>query len=152
MTNPDLSLFRHVYPCRARSFQVDRQNVVHNIWYFFMLEEARVEYMRMLGVAIDDRTFVSHSRFYVVRNTCDYFAPAFFDEELLIHTRISQVGNSAVHFEHAIMNASNGALCAKATQVLVYIDIPTNRPDRLPDAFRQKIAALEGPNVVWKND
>ena len=132
----DLAQFPHVYPFRVRSFHVDRQNVVHNIWYFFFLEEARVEFIRGIGLPMDAETFVTHSRFYVARNTCDYRAAAFFDDELLIHSRVSAVGESSITFEHAITKQPDGTLVATATHVLVHIDIPSNRPARIPDALR----------------
>lgn len=143
----DLAKFRHAYPFRVRSFHVDRQNVVHNIWYFFFLEEARVEFIRAIGMPMDAETFVGHSRFYVVRNTCDYYAPAFFDDELVIHSRVEYVRNSSVGFEHAIVNAKSGALVATATHVLVHVDVASNRPDRIPDALREKVRAHEGDNA-----
>jgi acyl-CoA thioester hydrolase len=145
----ELALYRHAYPFRVRSFHVDRQNVVHNIWYFFFLEEARVEFIREVGLVMDADTFVSHSRFYVVRNTCDYVAPAVFDDELTIHSRIARVGSSSVGFEHVIVNAATGALVASATHVLVHVDVDSNRPTRIPDELRDKIRAYEGDGVQF---
>ena len=139
--NPELGQFPHAYPFRVRSFHVDRQNVVHNIWYFFFLEEARVEFMRAIGFPMDADTFVTHSRFYVVRNTCDYKAAAFFDDELVIHSRVASIGDSSVTFEHAIVKAGGGVLVVTATHVLVHVDIATDRPARIPDGLRQLVEA-----------
>jgi acyl-CoA thioester hydrolase len=146
----DLSLFAHSYPYRVKTFQVDRQNVVHNIWYFFMLEEARVEFIRTVGMRIDADAFVSHSKYFVVRNTCDYYAPAFFDQDLDIRSRIATVGNSSITFEHVIMNRSTGQLTATATHVLVHVDVDTNRPARVPDDMRALIRAHEGDRVRFE--
>lgn len=142
----DESKFTHEYPMRVRTFHVDRQNVVHNIWYFYYLEEARVEYLRAVGLPIDDQTFISHHRFYVVRNTCDYHSAALFDEEVIVKTRTAFVKNSSAGLEHIIVSKRDGRRIVTATHVLVYIDTDTNRPDTIPDSLRAKIRGYEGEN------
>ena len=74
------SVFKHFFSTRVRSYQVDRQNVVHQLWYFYYFEEARVEYIRAVGLPMDRGTFVTHDKFFVAKNTCEYLAPAFFYE------------------------------------------------------------------------
>ncbi|MBR9976748.1 MAG: acyl-CoA thioesterase [Bacteroidetes bacterium] len=141
---PDL--FRHRYPLRVRYHHVDRQNVVHNLWYFYFFEEARVEYFRKLGIPVNESTFISHHRFFVVRNVCDYFAPAAFDEQLTILTRITFVRNSSIGFEHVAVKA-DGNPAARAEHVFVHVDTATDRPSRVPDDLRQKIRSFEGDGV-----
>ncbi len=137
------ALFRHEHPIRVRTFHVDRQNVVHNIWYFFFLEEARVEYLRALGFPLDSDSFVNHSRFYVARNSCDYISAAVFDEELLIRTRISAIGVSSVTFEHIIETVDSGRRIAEASHVLVHVDVGTDRPSPVPEEMRERVRAFE---------
>ncbi len=139
----DLSRYRHDYPIRVRTFHVDRQNIVHNIWYFYFLEEARVEYFRDLGMPIDDQTFISHHKFFVVRNTCDYHMAAVFDDELIVKTRTAQVKNSSMELEHAIVSKHTGNILVTATHILVYVDTVTNRPERIPEDLREKVKRWE---------
>lgn len=147
----DESKFTHEYPMRVRTFHVDRQNVVHNIWYFYYLEEARVEYLRAIGLPIDDQTFITHHRFYVVRNTCDYHAAALFDEEIIVKTRTAFVKNTSMGLEHVIVAKKDGRRIVTATHILVYIDLDTDRPDPIPDSLREKIRAYENGNVeMWE--
>lgn len=136
------AIFRHSHPLRVRSYHVDRQNVVHNLWYFYYFEEARVEYVRAIGMAIDEGTFVTHDKFFVVRNTCDYAAPALFDELLDIRTRVSAVGNSSITFEHVALKA-DGSVAARGTHVLVHVDEQTNTPSPVPEHLRALIESYE---------
>jgi acyl-CoA thioester hydrolase len=138
--------FKHRYPVRVLSYQVDRQNVVHNLWYFYYFEEARVEYIRAVGLPIDQDTFITHDKFFVVRNVCDYYMPAAFDEALTVLTRISHVRNSSIGFEHWCMKA-DGSPVARAEHVFVHVDEVTNRPSRVPDRLRDMIRAYEGDSV-----
>ena len=143
-----ISKFKHRYPFRVRTFHVDRQNVVHNIWYFYFFEEARVEYVRELGMQIDEQTFVSHDKFFVVKNSCEYAAPAYYNEELILFTRIAYVKNSSISFEHLAVQPERG-LVARADHILVSVDERTNLPRRVPEDLRGMIARYEGVNAVF---
>jgi acyl-CoA thioester hydrolase len=134
---------------RVRSFHVDRQNVVHNLQYLFFFEEARVEYIRAVGLPMDEGTFLTHDKFFVVSNNCEYAAPAFFDEELEILTRISFVGESSIGFEHLALK-TDGRLCARGSHVFVHVDSEANTPSRVPDALRELILQYEGDRVDWR--
>lgn len=143
----DLTQFRHRHPQRVRSFDADRQNVMHNLRYFYSFEEARVEYVRAIGMRVDAGTFITRDRFYVARNTCDYAAPAFFDDAFDVLTRIVRVGESSITFAHAAVRLADGALLCSGEHVLVHVDAATDRPAGVPDALRSLIRAYEGANV-----
>ena len=143
-----ISKFRHRYPFRVRTFHVDRQNVVHNVWYLYFFEEARVEYVREVGLPIDEQTFITHDKFFVVKNSCEYFAPVFYDEDLTLMTRIAYVKNSSIGFEHLAVR-QDGSIAARAEHVLVSVDENTNLPRRVPDELRELIAGYESANVVF---
>ena len=143
-------IFRHVFPTRVRSYQVDRQNVVHQLCYFYYFEEARVEYLRALGFPMDRDTFVKHDKFFVAKNTCEYVAPAFFDDELEILSRIVYVRNTSIGFEHAAIRKGDGTLIAVGTHVLVSVDKTNDEPVRVGDDLRENIRTYEGVNVRWE--
>ncbi|MBL7976493.1 MAG: hypothetical protein JNJ85_16360, partial [Candidatus Kapabacteria bacterium] len=44
----ELSKYKHYIRTRVRSYDVDRQNIVHNAVYFYWLEAARIEYFRAI--------------------------------------------------------------------------------------------------------
>lgn len=123
-------------------------NIVHNLSYFYFFEEARVEYIRELGLPVDAGTFVTHDRFYIVRNACDYFAPAVFDEKLTVLTRIMAVRSSSIAFEHVALK-EDGTPAARAEHVFVHVDADSDRPARVPDALRERIRTYEGGNVAF---
>ena len=145
----DLAAFRHTHETRVRSFHVDFQNIVHNVWYFFIFEEARVEFIRSLGMSMEPENFVTDPLFYIARNSCDYFASARFDDPLRIYSRVEFVRNSSAGFEQVMMNLRSGELVACATQVIVHVDKSTGRPGRIPDDVRAKILSHEGENVTF---
>lgn len=143
------SLFRHMIETRVRSYHVDAQSIVHNAWYLFFFEEARVEYFRQVNMVLDERTIREIAKFQIVRNSCDYKSPALFDDIIRIWTRVAYVKNSSLGIEHRVDEKEGGRLIAEGTGVAVYLDAATNRPVRLPDLFREKIRAYEGENVKF---
>lgn len=140
--------FRHRHPVRVRYEHVDRQDVVHYRRYLQYFEEARLEYLRTMGMSIDQESFVTRDKFFVVRNTCDYFMPAIFDEELTVLTRISFVKNSSIGFEQWCLKA-DGSPAAKAEHFFVHVNEKTDTPDRVPDHLRAMIRRYEGDTVSF---
>ena len=148
MITVEHELFRHHYSVRVRFEHVDRMNVVHNLRYLLYFEEARVEYLRAMGMEIDQDTFLTRDKFFVVRNSCDYFTPGIFDEVLTVLTRIAFVRNSSIGFEHWCLKA-DGTPAAKGEHVFVHVNDATNTPDRVPDHLRSLIRQYEGDAVSF---
>jgi acyl-CoA thioester hydrolase len=143
--------YRHVVRTRVRTYDVDRQGIVHNAVYFYWLEAARVEYFRAIGLPIERDTFVTKHRFVVAHQEIDYFVAAQFDDEYEVLTRISVVRRSSFVFDQLVVLV-DGPLLVKASAVLVHLNPATNAPERIPDSYRALIAEYEGDRVVFANE
>jgi len=140
--------FNHRLHSRVRSYDVDRQSIVHNAVYLYWLEAARIEYFRDIGVPIDRQSFVTKHRFVVVRCEIDYLVPAQFDDAYTVFSRVSWVKNTSFGFDHVIRNEA-GVILATAKGVLVHLNPATHKPDRIPDSYRTLIKEFEGANVEF---
>lgn len=149
--NAERPLYRHIVRTRVRTYDVDRQGIVHNAVYFYWLEAARVEYFRTIGLPIDRDTFVTKHRFVVAHQEIDYFAAAQFDDEYEVLTRISFVRRSSLVFEQLVVLVE-GPLLVKAKAVLVHLSPSTNTPERIPDSYRMLIREFEGEHVVFADE
>lgn len=138
--------FNHQLHSRVRSYDVDRQSIVHNAVYLYWLEAARIEYFRDIGVPIDRQSFVTKHRFVVVKTDIEYLRAAQFDDAYTVFTRVSFVKNSSFGFEHVIRRY-DGAILATAKSVLVHLNPATNQPERIPDSYRALIKEFEGIDV-----
>jgi acyl-CoA thioester hydrolase len=123
----------------------DAQGVVYYGRYNPYFDLARVEYHRSLGIFSRDRT--DSGDFVMRANDVEYFAPARFDDELEIYTRVSRIGRTSVTFEFAAYDIPEDALLVTAHQTLVYVDLVERRALPVPDDYRAKVAALEGDDV-----
>lgn len=138
--------YHHRLHSRVRSYDVDRQSIVHNAVYLYWLEAARIEYFRDIGVPIDRDSFVTKHRFVVAQTSIEYHFAAQFDDPYTVFTRVPFVKNSSFGFDHVIRH-ENGSILAVASSVLVHLNPAKNKPERIPDSYRSLIRAFEGEHV-----
>ncbi len=136
--------FNFATQVRVRNFEVDWQGIVHNANYLLYFEVGRIEYLRHVGIKVSMETITGDSKIVVARNEVDYVSPARFDELLDVYTRVSKIGNTSFVFEGAIYEAETQRLVAKNTSVHVWLDYTTDKPMRVPEAFRVRIKEIEG--------
>lgn len=140
--------FRHAVNGRVKTFEVDRQNIVHNVIYMYWLEHARVEYVRSLGIDITPTTFIDHFTFVVAKTEVNYLAPALFDQAYTVFTRIPSIGITSFVFEQLIQTEQDAKLLLTATSVLVQLDPKTKEPTPISKKFRDMVAAYETQSTV----
>lgn len=145
-----VSEFKHKLVTRVRTYDVDRQGIVHNAVYFYWLEAARVEYFRSIGLPMDRETFVTKHRFVVAHQEIDYFSAAQFDDEYEILTRVSFLSNSSFGFDQVI-RLTNGRLIVHANAVMVYLNPANHSPERITDSYRKLIFEFEGDTIKLGN-
>ncbi len=101
--------------------------------YATYFEVGRVEAMRKLGISYAELEEAG-IMMPVVRYEIDYKKPAFYDEELTIVTRVTQMPRSRITFEYETFNAKGDLLNTAITQ-LVFVDNKTMRPQRAPQVI-----------------
>lgn len=140
--------FNHRLHSRVRSYDVDRQGIVHNAVYLYWLEAARIEYFRDIGIPIDRQSFVTKHKFVVAKTEIEYQSAAEFDDVYTVFTKVPFVKNSSFGFQHVIRDEA-GQIIAIASSVLVHLNPASNKPDRIPDSYRTLIKEFEGSNVTF---
>ncbi len=125
---------------RVRYAETDAQGVVYYANYFVWFEVARMSYLRAIGY--DYATLERDGLGFVIAEaTCQYQAPAHFDEELVVRTSVGEIRNRSFVFEYEVYNKESGQLLATGSTVQVFID-EGRRPREIPPKLR---AILEGP-------
>ena len=115
-------------PVRVRFFETDLMGIVHHAAYLTYVEVGRVEYLRARGA--DYRKLVqSGYHMPVVEASLAYKRPAYFDDELVVETRLSALTRVTTRFDYRILRA--GDLLATASTLLACID-SSNKPRRIP--------------------
>jgi acyl-CoA thioester hydrolase len=110
---------QHTITIRVRYPEVDAMGFVHHSRYLQYFEMGRVEMLRSLGHSYADleRQGVL---FVVIRVECRYKAPARYDEELTLTTRV--VKQTHVRIDHAYELKRGDTLLADANTTIACVD------------------------------
>ena len=132
----------HEHRLRVRYGETDQMGVVHHANYLLYVEEGRTRLMADRGCSYAE--FERSGWALPVRKAeLRYRAPARYEEELVVRTRVGKVGAASVTFLSDIVRAADGAPVASASVELACVDLrgPARRPVMLPEGLR---AALGG--------
>lgn len=143
LDNIDFTAYHHTLSGRVKTFEVDRQNIVHNVIYLYWLEDARVEYFRTLGLEMNERTFIESHRFVIAKTEINYLAPALFDKQYEVLTRISHLGTSSFMFDQLIISIPERTILITAQSVLVQLNPTTNESMPIDNDYRTKVGVFE---------
>lgn len=140
----DKSLFKHSILETVRFHEVDILGVCNNAVYFNYFEDARIKYVQDLKKNYNLKILLEGDSFFImVRNECDYLEPAFLDDELRIHTRVTFIKNTSFGFQHLVEKTTSAKIIAKGGGAVVHINRITKQPAALPDEFYSAVKDYE---------
>ena len=84
---------------RVRYAETDQMGIVYYANYLVWMEVARVEWCRARGFAYRDMEREDGAMLVVAEAHCRYLAPALFDDEVIIETRVAEAGTRLIRFE-----------------------------------------------------
>jgi len=129
---------------RVRYPETDRMGVAHHTHYLVWFELGRTELMRELGCAYGELEERDGVFFPVVRVAVEFRAPARYDEEIRIDTRLTSVGGVRVRFDYELHRVSDGTRLAVGHSEHASIDAG-GRPRRLPGWLRARLSGNPEP-------
>jgi acyl-CoA thioester hydrolase len=128
---------------RVRYAETDQMGVVYYANYFVWCEIGRVEFFRQLGHDYRQMEIEDDCHLPVVEATCRYRAPARYDEEVIIETRVTALRSYVIKFGYRLLRlkAEGEQLLAEAETVHVSVD-KSMRKRQLPEKYRHAIEAI----------
>lgn len=127
---------------RVRYAETDQMGVVYHTNHLIWFEIGRVELMRQMGFSYRDMEREDGLFIAVAEATCRYRAPAYYDEEVLVRTRIKNVRKSVVIFSYELVRAENGTLLAngETTHIVTDSNMKVSAlPEKYLIAFRRAL-------------
>src|SRR5260370_6521922 len=95
---------------RVRYAETDQMGVVYHSNHLIWFEVGRVELMRQMGFSYRDLE-QDEGRFIAVAEVkCRYRAPVYYDEEVIVRTRLKNVRSSVVVFSYELVRAQDETL------------------------------------------
>lgn len=121
------------FPIRIYYEDTDAEGIVYYANYLKFAERARTEFLRFSGINQQRHLQESGCGFVVRSCNIDYVASAVLDDKLTVSCQISELGAAFAVIRQKIYR-SGELLCTLEVKV-VYMNINTRRPTRIPTAF-----------------
>lgn len=131
---------------QVKYYETDKMGVVHHSNYIRWFEEARVEFMRGMGIsykAMEDEGV----QVPVVSVSCKYRSPATFDDIVIVKTHIKKFNGIVIELAYEVTDEQTGAIRVTGESSHCFVDDKTFKPMNLkrerPDIYDNFIKATE---------
>lgn len=123
----------HRFFIRVYYEDTDAAGIVYYANYLKFIERARTEMMRLFGAEHEQWRRTEGIAFIVRRAALDYLAPARLDDQLIVETRVMEIGGASLLLAQDVKRGDT--LLVAATIKIATIG-QNGRPVRLPPALR----------------
>ena len=138
MTDTPPSSFEHAYEIVVRYGDTDQMGFAYYANHLYWFEIARTEWLRARGRSYRDLEADGVS-LPVTEASCRYFAPARYDDRLLLVARLGELSRASLRFDYRIEHAVDGRLLAQGFTRHCFLG-KDGRPVRIEGALRELLA------------
>jgi acyl-CoA thioester hydrolase len=125
---------------RVRYSETDKMGIVYYANYLVWFEIGRAEFCRARGLSYRDMEETDNAFLVVAETYCRYKAPAYYDDELLIRTHITELRRRSLRFGYEILRVSDGQIIAEGETGHVITD-SAGRVRSIPETLAQRLLA-----------
>lgn len=122
---------------RVRYAETDQMGMAYYANYFVWFEVGRSQYCNDCGFSYRDLERESGLFLIVAEASCRYRAPARYEDDLIVKTRVVELTRRTIRFGYQIERASDGKLLAEGQTLHVLVNA-----DGRPSSFPQKYLEL----------
>ena len=131
---------------RVRYAETDQMGVVYHANYLIWFEVGRAELMRSMGLDYKEMEREEGCGIAVVEANCRYRAPARYDDELMVRTRVTGARGPVVKFGYEIVRVADGVLLCEGHTVHVVVGKDMKKR-ALPEKYAERFRAAHIPSV-----
>ena len=125
---------------RVRYAETDQMGVVYHSNYLIWFEVGRVEFIRQMGLDYKRMEEEDGCGISVVDVHARYRAPARYDDELVIETRLLAARGAVIRFGYRILRIADGVLLCEGETM--HVCVGTDMKKRcLPPRYAERFAA-----------
>ena len=117
-------------PFRIKYSDTDQMGIVHHSNYLKYFENARIAWLRHLGVSYK-KIEQDGILMPVVSSSLQFIVPLYFDDEITIEIILTDVPKATLSFKYKIKNQINQLVCRGETK-LAFLNSKTMKPVRVP--------------------
>lgn len=128
----------HTTEVTVRYAETDCMGVVHHATYPIWYEIARTDYIKAVGMSYAQME-QNGVMLPVTGITCKYRSPAHYDDNLLIHARITRLSPARIEFAYTVQRSGESEILAEGTSTHGFVDSQSFRPinlaGRMPELY-----------------
>jgi acyl-CoA thioester hydrolase len=125
----------HETTVRVRYAETDQMGMVYHANYLVWFEIGRTEYCRARGFSYREMEESGSAYLVVAESYCRYKAPAYYDDELVVRTHVTELRRRSVRFGYEIIRAATGQIIAEGETGHVVTD-REGRVRSMPEEYR----------------
>lgn len=133
---------------RARYEESDQMGFIHHSNHIVWFELARMNYFREIGISLRDME-KENLIFPVLTVEAKYISPAFFDDDILVHSAVVEKTSVRLKFHYRISRQDGCLLCA-GVSTHAFIRKDNHQPLRIPQTVYDRIELSEDAKNWWK--
>ncbi len=123
---------------RVRYSETDKMGIVYYANYLVWFEIGRAEFCRARGFSYKEMEEDDDAFLVVAESYCRYKAPAYYDDELLVRTHITELRKRSLRFGYEVVRASDGQVIAEGETGHVVTDA-SGRVRSFPEGYAQRL-------------
>lgn len=123
---------------RVNFYDTDAMAVVHHANYIRWFEIGRVEYLRSIGITLNDLMedgFV----FPITDVAAKFHSPGYYDDDLLIETTATELNKIKMAFDYKVIREKDKKLLVTGHTQNVYTSRKTGKITRLTEKYYTKL-------------
>ena len=125
--------------------ETDLAGVLHFANYYRMMEEVEHAFWRSIGSRVVTRSDEGEISWPRVATSCEYFAPAHFEDELELLFTVAHVGDRSVTYQIEFMRDGECIALGKTTAVCSAMKEGDFRPMAIPADLKTKLVRTVVP-------
>ena len=119
---------------KVHFFDTDTMGVVHHSNYIRWFEIGRVEYLRSIGIDLNDM-MLDGILFPITKGEAQYHSPAYFDDLLEIETTAVALTKAKMEFEYKVFRNGDDKVLVTGFTQNVFTNKESGKITRLPDKY-----------------
>ena len=122
---------------KVRYAETDQMGVVYYSNYFIWMEVGRTNLLRDYGLTYKNLE-ESGIMLPVVEAYAKYIAPAYYDDDIYIHSKVTGLTNVKIKIDYEIYRNKNELVC-KGYTVHAFVSVENKKIIKVPKSFQEKI-------------
>ncbi len=131
--------FAFFIPIQIRFSETDMFGHVNNVSPFIYFEEARIAFLKEVGLFRDDMQNTDTIPI-VADLQCDYHRQMYFNDQMKLYVKVNQIGNTSIDIHYLGVNQKE-ELCITGRGRLVQINVHTGKPAPFSEEEKKRLAS-----------